>query len=105
MQINPQLEVSPFLTRLDAVGKSLIRFRLGSHNLKIETGRWTNTPRDQRLCLSCNQVEDEFHIVFDCDKIYREDLAEMSSRSLAAIWKYENMNTLFNRIRIAEYVL
>ena len=54
MQMNPQLEVSPFLTRLDAVGKSLIRFRLGSHNLKIETGRWTNTPRDQRLCLSCN---------------------------------------------------
>ena len=103
-QMNPYLVVSPFLSRMDAVGKSIIKFRLGSHKLKIETGRWTNTPRELRLCSTCNQLEDEFHIVFDCVEIHRADLLEIPSRSLAALWKYENVNTLFNRIRIAEYV-
>ena len=37
-QMNPDLVVSPFLSRMDAVGKSIIKFRLGSHKLEIETG-------------------------------------------------------------------
>ena len=103
-QINPDLVVSPFLSRMDVVGKSIIKFRLGSHKLKIETGRWTNTPRELRLCSTCNQLEDEFHIIFDCVNIHRADLTEIPSRSLAALWNYGNVNTLFSRIRTAEYV-
>ena len=49
LEINPELTPSPFLNRVDEVGKSMTKFRLGSHNLKIETGRWNRTPRENRL--------------------------------------------------------
>ena len=53
---------------------SLMRFRLGAHDLREATGRWERAdnsmlPRPQRLCSRCGagQVEDEFHFVFECD--------------------------------------
>ena len=43
------------------------RIRLGSHRLRIETGRWSRLPRDQCTC-SCPQaaVQDEPHVLLDC---------------------------------------
>jgi hypothetical protein len=53
---------------------SLMRFRLGAHDLRVVTGRWervngASLPRALRLCEKCSsgQVEDEFHLVFECD--------------------------------------
>ena len=47
------------------------KFRIGNHNLKIETGRFTipKTPEDLRICDHCNlnSVENELHILFHCD--------------------------------------
>ena len=49
------------------------KFRIGNHNLKIETGRFTipKTPdhEDLRICDKCNlnSVENELHILFPCD--------------------------------------
>ena len=49
------------------------KFRIGNHNLKIETGRFTipKTPdhEDLRICDKCNlnSVENELHILFHCD--------------------------------------
>ena len=37
LQLNPDLTRSPFLNRIDVVGKCIVKFRLGSHNLRIET--------------------------------------------------------------------
>lgn len=47
---------------------ALARFRTSSHNLFIETGRYDNTPRHERLCKSCNmnQIEDEYHFLLFC---------------------------------------
>ena len=44
------------------------RFRLSSHSLKIEQGRYTNDRRDNRKCTFCrlNDIEDEFHFVLKC---------------------------------------
>lgn len=52
---------------------ALSRFRTSSHSLFIETGRYDNTPRHQRLCKSChmNKIEDEYHFLLVCPK-YRE---------------------------------
>ena len=38
-----------------------------SHNLKIETGRWSRIPRERRVC-SCNrnQLQTEAHILLEC---------------------------------------
>ena len=38
------------------------------HKLRIETGRYDNLPRDERLCnlCNCNRIEDETHFLLDC---------------------------------------
>ena len=45
---------------------ALTRFRLSSHRLRIETGRWIRVPRDQRLCMCDLGVQDEYHVIFIC---------------------------------------
>ena len=47
---------------------SFSRMRLSSHRLRIETGRWTRLPRDQRLC-ECGAVQDEEHVLRDCPQV------------------------------------
>lgn len=42
------------------------RLRLGSHRLRVETGRWSHTPRDQRLCSCGPYVQDEDHVIRCC---------------------------------------
>ena len=44
------------------------RYRLSSHNLKVETGRWGRINRENRTC-SCTTggIQDEYHAVFRCD--------------------------------------
>ena len=41
------------------------RLRLGSHRLKIETGRWSRIPRELRLC-PCGEVQTESHVLCQC---------------------------------------
>ena len=46
-----------------------LRFRLGTHDLGIELGRWLDVkPRHLRICSRCDQqkVDDERHLVFEC---------------------------------------
>lgn len=52
---------------------ALSRFRISSHRLNIETGRYTNTPLNERVCIQCNmnQIESEFHFLLVCPK-YRD---------------------------------
>ena len=47
---------------------ALARFRTSSHNLSIETGRYDNTLRQERICRSCNmnQIEDEYNFLLAC---------------------------------------
>ena len=50
------------------------QFRCGILPLSIETGRYTNTSAEERVCTTCSNgdVEDEFHFVLVCEA-YRED--------------------------------
>ena len=50
--------------------KAFTRFRLSSHNLAIETGRWNRRgrgtlPREERLC-PWREVQDEQHVITAC---------------------------------------
>ena len=50
------------------------RLRVASHHLGIETGRWykpNRTPIEDRKCLFCNLLEDEFHFVLEC-QLYQD---------------------------------
>ena len=48
--------------------KFITRFRISAHNLNIETGRYNNENRNNRLCTLCNfnDIEDEFHFILKC---------------------------------------
>jgi hypothetical protein len=53
---------------------ALTRFRLSSHRLYIETGRWHKPhpiPRNERKCILCNTLEDEFHFLLECE-LYKD---------------------------------
>ena len=43
------------------------RFRLSSHSLSIETGRYHNIAQTNRLCPICHiDIQDEFHFILKC---------------------------------------
>ena len=47
---------------------SITRFKARNHQLKCETGTWARPkiPAEERVCLVCNEIEDEVHIVCVC---------------------------------------
>ena len=73
MSLNPELSVhnlysSKAPTIPDYLRITFSRFRLSSHRLRVEMGRWSRTPPLERLC-SCGQgIQDEHHI-FVCPHV------------------------------------
>ncbi len=64
-----KLEPEPYLTLLEGnLRIPLTKFRCSNNYLPIVTGRYDNTPRQERLCLMCDsqEVGDEFHYLFKC---------------------------------------
>ena len=47
---------------------SFTRLRLSSHRLRIETGRWSRIPRENRLC-ACGVIQDEAHVIQVCPNV------------------------------------
>jgi len=48
---------------------------MSSHMIFIETGKWrkpVSVPIDDRKCIACKKLEDEYHFVLEC--IYYSDL-------------------------------
>ena len=69
--MNPNLSVHPLYESTDRLGDdylriSFSRFRLSSHRLKIETGRWTGIPQENRLCQCGQNIQTERHVLCDC---------------------------------------
>ncbi|XP_053402477.1 uncharacterized protein LOC123564690 [Mercenaria mercenaria] len=62
----------PYLTNVDNdyLRKLLSCFRMSSHCLAIETGRYSGIARDQRICQNCNLnvIESEYHVLLTCPK-------------------------------------
>ena len=64
--LNPLLSIHPLYYTSEYIPDSLrisfSRLRLSSHKLRIEIGRWSKTPRHERLC-GCGAIQDEKHIL------------------------------------------
>ena len=62
--------IEPYLSILEKFEhrKNFTKFRISSHKLMIEKGRYHGIPREERLCLRCDlkEIEDEIHFVFHC---------------------------------------
>ena len=72
LRINPTLctplsSTEPIYYETDRV--MISRHRTGSHNLKIETGRWARIPRDDRHCKCGPIVQTIDHVVLDCEML------------------------------------
>ena len=68
LQVNPSLgtpKIYKSVNRHSDVSM-VAGLRTSSHNLQIEMGRRTRTPREDRKCL-CGEVEDEDHFALSCD--------------------------------------
>jgi len=71
LSLNPELSVHPVYSNnvLHVIPEfkriTFSRLRLSAHNLKIETGRWNRTPRENRLC-ECGEIQTESHILTSC---------------------------------------
>ena len=100
-ELNPDLKVSPFIHNFHPLCRDIIRFRLGSHSLPIETGRWTRgTRRENRLCVECGVLGDERHAIYQCLKVDRTDI--LLPRELNEIWSEECIYVLFKRLKEAK---
>ena len=68
LRINPNLQchVPKPQTIMESERELITRFRTGSHSLAIETGRYSNTPRENRLCSCGLNVQTVWHIFSEC---------------------------------------
>ena len=66
-QFNPSLKRHPMYTENvpEYMRAAFTRIRLGSHRLKIETGRWSRIPKEERLC-TCGAIQTEQHVLLLC---------------------------------------
>ena len=98
-ELNPELQKSSFITQPHPLSRDIIRFRLGSHSLPIETGRWARKQRADRKCIECGVLGDERHALFTCPKIDRSDLT--LPNSICDIWNSDDIFTLVERMKNA----
>ena len=98
LEFNPLLE--PFKNINDArrITESIVKFRVGSHYLPIETGRWSRKPREERLCAKCNVLGDEKHLLFHCADIDRSNLVIQYPPSFIDFLYLDAIYELFSRI-------
>ena len=86
----PYLNIEIAKYRID-----LCRLRTSSHQLEIETGRYTTPklPADRRVCKQCteNVTEDEIHFLISCNK--HENLRnKLFSVACTSIPHFHNLN-------------
>ncbi|XP_060579660.1 uncharacterized protein LOC132736534 [Ruditapes philippinarum] len=72
--LSTEFSFEKYLTVLDksSCRQTMSRFRLSSHNLEVENGRFVGIDRNDRICKMCStHVENEYHFLLCCP-IYRE---------------------------------
>ena len=66
-------QFQPYLEHLtvNKFSQALSKIRVSSHRLEIEAGRWVrphSTPINDRKCLVCQVLEDEYHFIIECQR-------------------------------------
>jgi hypothetical protein len=99
LQVNPQLEHPAHNDTYNPEFERILvtRYRSGSHNLKIETGRLCNPtlPREERICTCETGIQSLRHCLFDCPL-----LEEMHTN-----FTYTTIEEAFNLPNVAKMLL
>ena len=64
--VNPSLSKPLFSNKLEFQRVCISRYRTGSHDLKIESGRITGTAREERLCKCTTTIQSLSHVLLHC---------------------------------------
>ena len=90
-----------------------MKIRKSNHKLMIETGRYNQTPHNDRFCPICNSgiIEDEFHFLFHCPEysIPREKFYNQIQQNFATytelIIKLMNSQNFSVNLHLLKFVL
>ena len=92
----------------DTKRKTITRWRLSSHQLRIETGRYSRpyTEKKDRLCQICDVVEDESHALYDCraHKFIRERYEQSINFTSRDIKQLLNPSTAAEITNVASFL-
>ena len=87
---------------------TITRWRLSSHKLKVETGRYTRpvTERENRLCDVCKVIDDEHHAIYVCSvhRLIREKFKNILNFDDADLRKLLNPSTITEAINLGKYL-
>ena len=96
--------------------KLFCKFRTMNHKLPIETGRWHNISRQNRICTLCNyEIGDEFHYLFNCKDteitncrktlIPKYFCQNPNTVKFDALFNLKNRKLLFNICKFIEVIM
>ena len=96
LQVNPSLSsyVPDPQKILELERELTTRFRTGSHSLAIETGRYSNIPRENRICSCGTGVQTVWHVFAECPL----------TRSIVQK-EYANVNEIFEDENVHQVIL
>ena len=98
LSINPSLDrhMMYSVTEIpEYARRAFTRIRLGSHWLKIETGRWSRIDREQRTC-PCGNIQTEEHMICVCPYTahLRDKFISIDFTSIKDVMASENMKDI-----------
>ena len=97
-RINPLLQ--QFAMNIDITENERItisRYRTGSHSLAIEIGRFSNTPRENRLCGCGAGMQSLWHVFNEC-VLTREAVGNKYYSNLQEVFEDDDVHKLLFRI-------
>ena len=93
LTLNPELSLNEIYKGYFNVPEfsriSFTRIRTSSHRLRIETGRWSRTPRELRTC-PCGDIQTEEHVLLRCP------VSQMLRSNLSLTGSYGSASHLLN---------
>ena len=108
LQVNPELSNPTYDDNIFEIERiHITRFRCGSHNLRIETGRFSNPiiPRAARLCSCGNHIQTLRHILMDCNTIKNAENYEKFRNDFQSVSEYFTWPELHNYMLLISKVL
>jgi hypothetical protein len=97
----------------DTLRKHLTCFRMSSHRLEIEVGRFNGIPRQDRLCKLCDQTvpESEYHFMMTCPlysdlrKIFFKQQSWPTKYKFYAMMSSDNKNVIINCAKFIKHAM
>ena len=84
--------------------QAITKMRISAHKLPVESGRYTKTPYEDRVCTLCqsNEIGDEFHYLLSCSN---QNISETRNTFLNELYGINSSFRLFGTNNLFLYIL